>query len=175
MNSGSRILLVAVLGLSLLVTPYTAFAYFYQQGIASTGAYTAIVKTNKSSYGSGEPIVISGEVKPYEKGRDLQITVLSSAKKILFLQIVPVNEDATFSVSVSDTAKWGKDTYTVVAQYGTTDVEVGSASFSFDPTKAADSAKSKIKEKAMKDEKKKKDEKKVKKPAKSSAKKTIKK
>lgn len=172
MKRGSKSLLAAVLGLTLLITPYTAYAYFYQQGIANTGTYTALVKTSKLSYGAGEPIVISGEVKPYEKGRDLQITVLSSAKKILFLKIVPVNDDATFSVSISDTSKWGKDTYTVIAQYGTSDVEIGSTSFSFDPTKIAEPAK--VKEKAKKEDKKKEAKKSVK-PPKPIPKKTVKK
>ncbi|MEM4377496.1 MAG: hypothetical protein QXX85_00730 [Candidatus Nitrosotenuis sp.] len=149
MKRGSKSLLAAVLGLALLITPYTAYAYFYQQGIANTGTYTAVVKTNKLSYGAGEPIVISGEVKPYEKGRDLQITVLSSAKKILFLKVIPVNDDATFFASISDTSKWGKDIYTVIAQYGTSDVETGSTSFSFDPTKIAEPVK--VKGKAKKD------------------------
>ncbi|MEM4240988.1 MAG: hypothetical protein QXW08_02625, partial [Candidatus Nitrosotenuis sp.] len=85
----------------------------------------------------------------YEKGRDLQITVLSSAKKILFLKVIPVNDDATFLASISDTSKWGKDTYTVIAQYGTSDVETGSTSFSFDPTKIAEPVK--VKGKAKKD------------------------
>ncbi|MEO9309892.1 MAG: hypothetical protein ABI337_06315 [Nitrososphaera sp.] len=137
--------MAVILGLVLLVTPYTAYAYFYQQGIASTGTYTALVKTSKSSYGTGEPIVISGQVKPYEKDRDLQITVLSSTKKILFLNVVPVNDDGTFSVSITDTSKWGKDTYTVIAQYGTSDVETASTSFSFDPTKIAEPTKAKEK------------------------------
>lgn len=169
MKHGSKYLFAGVLGLALLSTPYTVYAYFYQQGIANTGTYTALVKTNKLSYGAGEPIVISGEVKPYEKGRDLQITVLSSAKKILFLKIIPVKDDATFSVSISDTSKWSKDTYTVIAQYGTSDVETGSTSFSFDPAKVAEPAN--LKEKAKND---KKEPKKVK-PAKLTPKKTVKK
>lgn len=171
MKRGSKSLLATILGLSLLITPYTAYAYFYQQGISNTGTYTALVKTNKLSYGAGEPIVISGEVKPYEKGRDLQITVLSSAKKILFLKVVPVNDDATFSVSISDTSKWGKDTYTVIAQYGTNDVKIGSTSFSFDPTKIAEPAK--VKEKAKKEDRK--EAKKSVKPPKPIPKKTVKK
>ncbi|MEM3064863.1 MAG: hypothetical protein QW177_05765 [Candidatus Nitrosotenuis sp.] len=169
MKHSSKYLFAGVLGLALLSTPYTAYAYFYQQGIANTGTYTALVKTNKLSYGAGEPIVISGEVKPYEKGRDLQITILSSAKKILFLKTIPVKDDATFSVSISDTSKWGKDTYTVIAQYGTSDVEIGSTSFSFDPAKVAEPAK--LKEKTA-DSKKESKKSKLPKPA---PKKTVKK
>ncbi len=163
MNGRSKFLLFAVLGLSLLIAPQVSHAYFYQQGITNTGTYTAVVKTNKASYVLGEPIKISGEVNPYENGRDLQITVMNSAKKILFLQIVPVNNDATFSLSISDTAKWTKDTYRVLAQYGTSDVETGIATFSFDPTKKIDFDKD-VKEKS-KEVKKTKDVKKIKKPS----------
>ena len=115
--------------------------------------------------------MVSGEAMPYEKGRGLQITILDSTKKILLLQVVPVNEDATFSLTVSDTSKWKKDN-TVLAQYGTTDVEVGTASFSFDPTKMADvDGADKVKEKAKKVDTKKDAKKKAKKPSKSSTKK----
>jgi hypothetical protein len=127
------LLLAVSLGVMLL-TPHMSFAYFYQQGIASTGQYIAIVKTDKASY-SGGPIVISGEVKPYDKGRELKVVILSSAKKIITAQKVPVNPDGTFSLVISDMVKFKKDTYKVLAQYGIVDMEVGTASFSFDDTK----------------------------------------
>jgi hypothetical protein len=119
--------------LVLFFIPQVSSAYFYQQGIASTGTYTTVIKIDKANYSAGEPIVVSGQVEPYDKARELQVTIMDSSKKILVFQTVVVNSDASFSFTVTDTEKWRKDTYVVLAQYGTSDVEVGKASFSFEP------------------------------------------
>lgn len=139
-----RFYLAAITASVLLVfAPSLGHGYFYMQGAPNTAIYTAQVKTEKSMYFFGEPIIISGQVSPYAKDRALQITILDSSKKILFLQNIPVNEDGSFSLTIHNTTKWKKDTYTVLAQYGTSNLKVGTANFSFDPTQTAKSEKSK--------------------------------
>lgn len=124
-----------VLGLTLLASPHVSHAYY--ASTPTSNKFSATVTTSKTSYGAGEPIVISGQVKPYESGRELQIIVRDSVNNIIVLKTAPVNSDGTYSYSISDTSKWKKDTYKVAAQYGYSDVDIATTSFLFDPSVTA--------------------------------------
>ena len=130
--------LFVILGLLVIIAPLTAHGQGYGQSYTPANKYSAVIKTSKTNFVAGESIVISGTVKPYDASRELQLVIRDSAQKIVVLKTVPVNSDATFSYSTNDTSKWQKGSYTALAQYGTSDVEVASTIFSFDPTKTAE-------------------------------------
>lgn len=131
MSKYAKIALFVALGLALVLTPHASNAYYAPTPTANK--FSTTVTTGKASYGAGETIVLSGVVKPYEKGRDLEIIVRDSGNNIAVMESATVNPDGTYSFSISDTAKWKKDNYKVAAQYGYDDVDVGTAAFSFDP------------------------------------------
>ena len=143
MSKYAKIALFVALGLALVLTPHASNAYYAPTPTANK--FSTTVTTGKASYGAGETIVLSGVVKPYENGRDLQIIIRDSANNIAAMETASVNPDGTYSFSISDTAKWKKDNYKVAAQYGYDDVDVGTASFSFDPAGKAAVEKADIK------------------------------
>jgi len=137
-NKFSKITVFAILGLALLISPHAAHAYY--ASTPTVNKFTTTISANKKSYGAGEQIVLSGDAKPYEEGRKLSVIVRDSASNILVLKTVPVNADGTYSYTISDTATWKKGTYSVAAQYGSSDVNIGTTSFSFDPSIKAEPA-----------------------------------
>jgi hypothetical protein len=121
--------------LVLVVGQTTSYGYYIPQGSFNQPTFTTIVVTDKDSYGGGEPITISGNVEPYDEKRELQITILDPSSRIVMIKKIPVESDGTFSITLTDTSKFEKNgTYSIRAQYGTKDVEVGTASFTYDPT-----------------------------------------
>ena len=137
MSKYAKLALFAALGLALVLSTNASYAYYAPTPTANK--FSTTVTTAKASYSSGDTIVISGTVKPYEQGRDLEIIVRDSSNNIAAMESADVNSDGTYSFSITDTAKWKKDNYKVAAQYGYDDVDVGTTSFSFDPAGAAKS------------------------------------
>jgi len=138
MNKFATIAAFSVLGLALLLTPQTSHAYYASTPIVNK--YSSTVSTSKKEYGSGEPIIFSGTVKPYEQGRELSVIIRDTASNIVLMKTVPVNADGTYSYSVQDTTNWKKGNYNVAAQYGYSEVDIGTTAFSFDPSIKAEPA-----------------------------------
>ena len=138
MSKYAKLALFVALGLALVLSPHASHAYYAPAQTANK--YSATIAASKASYGAGESITLSGTVKPYDSSRQLQIIVRDSANNIAALETASVNADGTYSYSLSDTAKWKKDTYKVSAQYGYDDVDIGTATFSFDPAVKAQAA-----------------------------------
>jgi hypothetical protein len=132
MNRLSKIAMFLVLGLALVMSPHAVHAYY--PPTATANKFTTTVNAEKKSYGAGEPIVLSGTASPYEEGRKLSVIVRDAASNIIVLKTVPTNPDGTYSYTILDTAGWKKGAYNVAAQYGTSDVNIGTTAFSFDPT-----------------------------------------
>jgi len=128
----NKIALFAILSMTLIFSMHTSYAYYAAS--PTSNKYSATISASKASYGMGEPITLSGMVKPYEEGRKLSIIIRDSASNVVKIETAPVNPDATYSFSITDTAKWKKGTYKVAAQYGSSDVDIGTASFLFDPS-----------------------------------------
>ena len=140
MNRSSKFALFFVLGLALLFSPHASFAYYASAPTANK--YSTTITPSKKSFGTGETITLSGHVSPYEQGRELQIIVRDSSSDIVVLKTAPVSSDGTFSYDITDTSQWKKGNYKVAAQYGYDDVDIGTASFSFDPASEADTIES---------------------------------
>jgi len=135
MISKKMLILHGYIVLLLVMAPTTINGYYIPQGSFNQPTFTTVLSTDKASYTSGEPITISGNVEPYDEKRELQITILDPTKRIVMIKKVSVASDGTFSITLTDTSKFEKKgTYSIRAQYGTKDVEVGTASFMFDPT-----------------------------------------
>lgn len=128
----SKIAMFLALGIALLISPHAAHAYY--PPTATANKFTTTVHAEKKSYGAGESIVLSGTASPYEEGRKLSVIVRDTASNIVVLKTVPINPDGTYSYTISDTATWKKGTYNVAAQYGSSDVNIGTTTFSFDPS-----------------------------------------
>lgn len=128
----NKVVVFAMLSMTLIFSMHTSYAYYAAS--PTSNKYSATISASKASYGTGEPITLSGMVKPYEQGRKLSIIIRDSASNVVEIETAPVNPDATYSFSITDTAKWKKGTYKVAAQYGSSDVDIGTASFSFDPS-----------------------------------------
>lgn len=162
----TKFALFVILSLTLTISTHTSHAYY--ASTPTSNKYSATITTSKTSYGAGEPIVLSGQVKPFEQGRKLSIIVRDSANNVVDIETAPVNSDATYSFSITDTAKWKKGSYKVAAQYGSSDVDIGTTTFSFDPSVKAKppvaEVKSDVKEVKKKMEPKKKVTKETKKP-----------
>lgn len=177
MNRSAKFALFFVLGLALLFSPHASSAYYASAPTANK--YSTTVTPSKKSFGADEIITLSGHVTPYEEGRELQIIVRDSSSDIVVLKTAPVNSDGTFTYEITDTAQWKKGNYKVAAQYGYDDVDIGTASFSFDPALKAEPVKAVVKSDVKKDTKKKEVKKKtvkeVKKPKKTVKPKTVKK
>ena len=131
MRKHATLAIFVALGLALVLSTHASYAYYAPTPTANK--FSTTVTPGKTSYGAGETIVITGTVKPYESGRDLEIIIRDSSNNIAAMESATVNPDGTYSFSMTDTAKWKKDNYKVAAQYGYDDVDVGTASFSFDP------------------------------------------
>jgi len=138
MNKFAKFAAFSILGLALLITPHASHAYY--AATPTVNKFTTTVTANKKSYGAGESIELSGQATPYEEGRKLSIIVRDTASNIMVLKTVPVNPDGTYTYSISDTATWKKGIYNVAAQYGSSDVNIGTTILSFDPTVKAQPA-----------------------------------
>ena len=138
MNKFAKIAAFSILGLALLITPHASHAYY--AATPTVNKFTTTVTANKKSYGAGESINLSGHVDPYEEGRKLSVIVRDAASNIMVLKTVPVNADGTYTYSVTDTTTWKKGKYEVSAQYGSSDVNIGTTMFSFDPSVKAEPA-----------------------------------
>ena len=130
----NRLKLALFLALSITLIASTHTSYAYYAATPTSNKFSATISTSKASYGADEPITLSGMVKPYEEGRKLSIIVRDSANNVVSIKTAPVNADSTWSFSITDTTKLQKGTYRVAAQYGSSDVDIGTASFSFDPS-----------------------------------------
>lgn len=138
MNKFAKFATFSILGLALLITPHASHAYYAATPTANK--FTTTVTANKKSYGAGESIELSGQATPYEEGRKLSIIVRDGASNIMVLKTVPVNPDGTYTYSITDTSTWKKGTYNVAAQYGSSDVNIGTTIVSFDPSVKAEPA-----------------------------------
>ena len=136
MNRSSKFALFFVLGLALVFSPHASFAYY--ASVPTTNKYSTTIAPSKKSFSTGETITLSGHVSPYEQGRELQIIVRDSASDIVVLKTAQVSSDGTFSYDITDTTQWKKGNYKVAAQYGYDDVDIGTASFSFEPASESD-------------------------------------
>ena len=132
MNKFAKFAAFSILGLALLITPHASHAYY--AATPTVNKFTTTITANKKSYGAGESIELSGQATPYEEGRKLSIIVRDTASNIMVLKTVPVNPDGTYTYSIPDTTTWKKGTYNVAAQYGSSDVNIGTTILSFDPT-----------------------------------------
>jgi hypothetical protein len=137
MNKYTKFAVFVVLGVTLAFSPHTSHAY-YSAAPAAVNKFSTTVNTNKKNYGAGEPIILTGVVKPYEQGRELSIIIRDTASNIIVLKTAPVNTDGTYSYTVGDTTSWKKGNYNVAAQYGTSEVDIGTATFAFDPSVKAE-------------------------------------
>ena len=133
MNKFVAIAAFSVLFLALLLTPQSSHAY-YASSAPTANKYSSTISTGKKIYGSGEALQFSGTVKPYEVERKLMLVVKDAANNVILLKTVSVNSDGSYTFSVSDTSSWKKGTYSVAAQYGYSEVDIGTATFSFDPS-----------------------------------------
>ena len=133
MNKFVAIAAFSVLFLALLLTPQSSHAY-YASSAPTANKYSSTISTGKKSYSSGEALQFSGTVKPYEMERKLMLVVKDASNNIVLLKTVSVNSDGSYTFSVSDTSSWKKGTYSVAAQYGYSEVDIGTATFSFDPS-----------------------------------------
>ncbi|MFM8658747.1 MAG: hypothetical protein ACKOCQ_02265 [Candidatus Nitrosotenuis sp.] len=136
MNKFAKFAAFSILGLALLITPHASHAYY--AATSTTNKFTTTVTASKKSYGSGESIELSGQATPYEEGRKLSLIVRDGASNIMVLKTVPVNPDGTYTYSITDTTTWKKGTYNVAAQYGSSDVNIGTTILSFDPAVKAE-------------------------------------
>lgn len=136
MNKFAKISAFSILGLALMLSPHVSYAYY--ASTPTTNKFTTTVSTEKKSYGAGETINLSGQATPYEEGRKLSVIVRDTASNIVVLKTVPVNSDGTYSYSITDTTSWKKGNYNVAAQYGSSDVNIGTTMFSFDPSVKAE-------------------------------------
>ncbi len=133
MNKLVLIGVFSVFILGLLLIPQSSHAYYASSTVVNK--YSSTVTTNQKNYGLGETVEFSGIVKPYEKDRKLSIIVKDTLSNIIVMKTVPVNEDGTFVFSFADTANWKKGVYNVSAQYGYSEVDIGTTTFTLDPTK----------------------------------------
>jgi hypothetical protein len=130
----NRLKFALFLALSITLVASTHTSYAYYASTPTSNKFSATISTSKAGYGADEPITLSGMVKPYEEGRKLSIIVRDSADNVVSIKTASVNPDSTWSFSITDTAKWQKGSYKVAAQYGSSDVDIGTASFTFDPS-----------------------------------------
>ena len=136
MNKFAKISAFSILGLALMLSPHVSYAYY--ASTPTVNKFTTTVSTEKKSYSAGETINLSGQATPYEQGRKLSVIVRDTASNIMLLKTVPVNSDGTYSYSITDTSSWKKGNYNVAAQYGSSDVNIGTSIFSFDPSVKAE-------------------------------------
>ncbi|HIH68663.1 MAG TPA: hypothetical protein HA290_04230, partial [Candidatus Nitrosotenuis sp.] len=138
MNKLVLIGVFSVFILGLLLIPQSSHAYYASSTVVNK--YSSTVTTNQKTYGLGETIEFSGIVKPYEKERKLSIIVKDTLSNIVIMKTVPVNADGTFVFSFTDTANWKNGLYNVSAQYGYSEVDIGTTTFTLDPAKKVQSA-----------------------------------
>jgi hypothetical protein len=93
---------------------------------SSTQAPTSItVTTDKSSYSMGDAVLISGTAKSPVAGTPVFILILDPNNLLLQTGRILVSPDGSFATTIMTTASIWKlgGTYTVSAQYGTSDVK----------------------------------------------------
>jgi len=80
-----------------------------------------VVTTDKASYGIGDTIVISGEVRELLSGYPVTIRVIAANGNIVGIEQLDVNADKTFSIELSSGGPLWKSTgeYTILVLYGT--------------------------------------------------------
>ncbi|MCZ6581974.1 MAG: copper-binding protein, partial [Thaumarchaeota archaeon] len=78
-----------------------------------------VVKTDKQSYGSGETIVISGEVRELISQTPVTIKVIAPNGNLVTVQQIDVGSDMMFSIEITAGGAMKFDgTYTIAVQYG---------------------------------------------------------
>ncbi len=95
-------------------------------GIGSGSAFAQIevpivVTTDKESYGDGDTIVISGEVRELLSGYPITLQVIAANGNIVTIEQLDVGADKTFSISITGGGPLWRSTgdYTVKVLYGT--------------------------------------------------------
>jgi len=80
-----------------------------------------VVTTDKASYGVGDTVVISGEVRELLSGYPITLQVIAANGNIVTLAQLDVNADKTFSLEITSGGPLWKSTgeYTVKVLYGT--------------------------------------------------------
>jgi len=80
-----------------------------------------VVTTDKASYGVGDTVVISGEVRELLSGYPVTLQVIAANGNIVTLAQLDVNADKTFSLEITSGGPLWKSTgeYTVKVLYGT--------------------------------------------------------
>ncbi len=80
-----------------------------------------VVTTDKASYGSGDTVVISGEVRELLSGFPVTLQVIAANGNIVTLAQLDVNADKTFGMEITSGGPLWKSTgeYTVKVLYGT--------------------------------------------------------
>ena len=104
---------------------FTLFAIL----IASIGGQSAFaqivepiaVSTDRASYGDGDTVVISGEVRELLSGFPVTLRVIAANGNIVTLAQLDVNADKTFGTELASGGPLWRSTgeYTVMVQYGT--------------------------------------------------------
>ena len=80
-----------------------------------------VVTTDKASYGNGDIVIISGEVRELLSGYPVTLQVIAANGNIVTLAQLDVNADKTFSLEITSGGPLWKSTgeYTVKVLYGT--------------------------------------------------------
>ncbi len=80
-----------------------------------------VVTTDKDSYGIGDIVKISGEVREHLSGYPVTLQVIAANGNIVTLAQLDVNADKTFSMEITSGGPLWKSTgeYTVKVLYGT--------------------------------------------------------
>ena len=79
------------------------------------------VTTDKASYGNGETVIISGQVRELLSGTPVSLQLISANGNLVTIQQLEVGADRTFSTEVTAGGPLWKSTgtYTIKVQYGT--------------------------------------------------------
>lgn len=96
---------------------------------SSANNYTVEINSDNESYALGESVVFSGVVSKYDEERSLRISIFDSKSNLVVTQKTVVNEDSTFSHTVSLNEKFSDGKHTVKAQYGSSKATVAIISF----------------------------------------------
>jgi predicted secreted protein with PEFG-CTERM motif len=116
---------LSVITISILMSSFiTSFAQVAEPLI--------ITSTDKSSYKTGDSVVISGAVKAVVEGTPLTIQILDPNQNIVRIDQINVAEDGKYTTTAMASGPlWKKDgTYTVKVQYGPPNV-VAETNFEF--------------------------------------------
>ena len=91
-----------------------------------------VVTTDKSSYGDGDRVIVSGEVKELLSGFPVTLRVIAANGNIVTLQQLDVGADKTFSTELTAGGPLWKSegTYTIMVLYGT-ESRTAEATFAF--------------------------------------------